>query len=397
LARLNDETLTLDSFNDSNDTYTYDVSITYETSSGLSDTVEGTVNLEAKSTGTTDDGEDEQPSEDPETSYLSVRNASTNVSDDMISSGGSIELSAEANSSETISNVTLATNESGAMSNVSNKSSGFTDTDGDGFIETSFTWSNDSISSDTVEWKITFQTSTTTNSTSTLRFTIKTQNTMITSFENNLEDFDVSSDAADNPKNSLQNSLISDSTDRGTALNLSEDGAGPSPATFLVGDSENFTNTIREGDIVKYDVKPKTEENTGLTGLFNNNDANFALGQPSNTIVTYIDLDESDTSSSEFKIWGLNSGNEVEYSSRDSNVDLNPDKYYTVRVDYNSEETPEQVYKAELYNSTSLKSSVNITVPDSFIDENHDDFAIIKFNQESSPKYSYFDKLRKLN
>jgi len=217
---------------------------------------------------------------------------------------------------------------------------------------------------------------------------------IITSFENNLEDFDVSSDAADNPKNSLQNSLISDSTDRGTALNLSEDGAGPSPATFLVGDSENFTNTIREGDIVKYDVKPKTEENTGLTGLFNNNDANFALGQPSNTIVTYIDLDESDTSSSEFKIWGLNSGNEVEYSSRDSNVDLNPDKYYTVRVDYNSEETPEQVYKAELYNSTSLKSSVNITVPDSFIDENHDDFAIIKFNQESSPKYSYFDNVR---
>jgi hypothetical protein len=29
IARLNDETLTLDSFNDSNDTYTYDVSISY--------------------------------------------------------------------------------------------------------------------------------------------------------------------------------------------------------------------------------------------------------------------------------------------------------------------------------------------------------------------------------
>jgi hypothetical protein len=54
IARLNDETLTLDSFNDSNDTYTYDVSINYETSSGLSDTVEGTVTLQAESTGNTD-------------------------------------------------------------------------------------------------------------------------------------------------------------------------------------------------------------------------------------------------------------------------------------------------------------------------------------------------------
>jgi hypothetical protein len=164
LARLNDETLTLDSFNDSNDTYTYDVTVSYETSDGLPDSVEGTVNLEAKSTSNTDEQEAEQPSP----SYLSVRNASGNVSS--VSYGGSIELSAEANSSESISKVKLATNESGAMSNISTKDSGFTDTDMDGFNETSFTWSNDSISGETIEWKITFQTSTTTNSTETKTF-----------------------------------------------------------------------------------------------------------------------------------------------------------------------------------------------------------------------------------
>jgi hypothetical protein len=112
------------------------------------------VNLEAKPSENSDNTDD---NEDTTSSFLSVRNASANVSS--VSSGGSIELTAEANASDSISNVTLATNESGSMSNVSTKESGFTDTDGDGFNETSFTWSNGSISGETIEWKITFQTS----------------------------------------------------------------------------------------------------------------------------------------------------------------------------------------------------------------------------------------------
>jgi hypothetical protein len=72
LQRLGDETVSLDVFEETNDTYTYDVSISHETQDDLSDSSSGTVTIAATPTG--------EPAEDREEKNQGTSSLSANVS-----------------------------------------------------------------------------------------------------------------------------------------------------------------------------------------------------------------------------------------------------------------------------------------------------------------------------
>jgi hypothetical protein len=141
----------LNGFNESERTYTYDVSVSYETHGGISDTVEGSVSLGVKPDSSDGSGEDSNPSEKVS---LSVRNSGDNVSGG-VSPGGSVKIFGEFNSTgSSLDSGWLSTNETGTWQNKTSKY--FNDSlSGEGeWVWNNFTWSNSSVSSQTVGWRL---------------------------------------------------------------------------------------------------------------------------------------------------------------------------------------------------------------------------------------------------
>jgi hypothetical protein len=150
LARLGDRVVDLNGFNESERTYTYDVSVSYETTGGISDTVRGSVSLGVESDSSDDSGE-ESPSE---TVSLSVRNSGDNVSG-VVSPGDSVKIYGEFNSSGSgLDSGWLSTNETGTWENKTGEYFNDGLSGEDVWVWNNFTWSNSFVSSQTVGWKL---------------------------------------------------------------------------------------------------------------------------------------------------------------------------------------------------------------------------------------------------
>jgi hypothetical protein len=149
LTRLGNRVVGLNGFNESDESYTYDISVSYETTGGISDTVEGSVSLGLKPE-VKDDSSEENPSEKVS---LSVRNVGDNVSS-VVSPGDSVEIYAEFNSTgSSLDSGWLATNESGVWENKTDNY--LNDLSGGGeWVWNNFTWSNSSVSDTNVSWKL---------------------------------------------------------------------------------------------------------------------------------------------------------------------------------------------------------------------------------------------------
>jgi hypothetical protein len=150
LDRLSDRVVDLNGFNESGETYIYDVSVSYETTGGISDTVSGSVSLALKP-GTGDDSNEESPSESVS---ISVRNTGDNATSS-VSPGDSVKIYGEFNSTgSSLDSGWLATNETGTWENKTSKY--FNDSLGgeDVWVWNNFTWSNSSVSSEEVGWRL---------------------------------------------------------------------------------------------------------------------------------------------------------------------------------------------------------------------------------------------------
>jgi hypothetical protein len=144
----------LNGFNQTDESYSYDVTVSYETVGGISDSVKGIVSLGVKPDSSEDDGsgEDSNPSE---TVSISVRNSGDNVSSgSSVSPGDSVKITGEFNSSGSgLDSGWLATNETGVWENKTGNYKNDLSAEGE-WVWNNFTWSNSSVSSQTVGWRL---------------------------------------------------------------------------------------------------------------------------------------------------------------------------------------------------------------------------------------------------
>jgi hypothetical protein len=212
---------------------------------------------------------------------------------------------------------------------------------------------------------------------------------LIESFETGLlQDYSFYGDGVNDPRGN-KSSIINIGTDGEKSLNLTNDGNNSFQSASLLADSEDFEETPREGDIVKWDTKVKTGEQTGVSYLLNLDNVDLQAGSPSNQIITYV-------SQSSFQMFILENGSQNPVVSKtDPGLSIDTDEWLTVKMDLNSDSTPENVYKAELLDSDgNVISDVNGSVQEGFFDSENDDFAFEVYNSQDNVKYSYFDNLR---
>jgi hypothetical protein len=205
---------------------------------------------------------------------------------------------------------------------------------------------------------------------------------------------------ADNPITNKEESLVSGATDGDTALNLTADTIATVSAIFIDG-SHTF-ETPEVGDTVKFDIKPSTgydgtgPVNSGMGLLFDYEEGDPQAGTPSNSTSYYVSYNESGDKDLVLKLWGVNTQNKVEYQDELNLGDRDPDKWYTVKAELNTDNTGENQHIATIYNSNGQElGSVNITVPDSYVDEGHDGYAFAVQNYpQQKLRYSLFDNAR---